>query len=223
MPEEANPDKVDAMRRMGAEVVFHGSDFDAAREHAEALAVREGYRYVHSANEPLLIAGVGTIGLEILEDLPDVDVIIVPVGGGSNAAGISIAAKALRPEAQVIGVQARGAPSVYLSWKAGALERTEEANTFAEGLATRQGFALTVRILRENLADLVLVSDDEIRRAIVWMLTCTHNLAEGAGAAPLAAAHQLKDRLKGRKVALILSGGNITARSLREILEQYAS
>jgi len=221
MPEEANPDKVDAIRRMGAEIIFHGKDFDAAREYVEMLAAQEGYRYIHSANEPHLIAGVGTVGLEILEDLPDVGVIIVPVGGGSEAAGISIVTRALSPQTQVIGVQSEAAPAAYLSWKAGTPQSTDYMNTFAEGLATRQGFELTVEILCRNLADFVLVSDDEIRRAIVWMLSYTHNLAEPAGAASLAAACKLRERLRGRKVALILSGANITVEALREILNRY--
>lgn len=223
MPENANPDKVRAMRHMGAEVIFHGRDFDDAREHVEMLAEREGYRYIHSANEPDLIAGVGTVGLEILEDLPDVDAVIVPVGGGSEASGISIVTKALRPETRVIGVQSDAAPAVYLSWKAGRPQATDFMNTFAEGLATRQGFELTVEILCRNLSDFVLVSDDDIRRAIVWMLTYTHNLAEPAGAAALAAAYKLRERLRGQKVALILSGANITASALREILNHTSA
>jgi threonine dehydratase len=218
MPENANPDKVDAMRRMGAEVLFHGKDFDEAREYVEDLAKKEGYRYIHSANEPYLIAGVGTIGLEILEDLPEVETIIVPVGGGSEASGISIAVKALSPKTEVIGVQSDAAPAVYLSWKAGAPQSTDYMRTFAEGLATRQGFELTVKIMHQYLDDFVLVSDEEIRRAIVLMLKCTHNLVEPAGAASLAAAIKLKERLQGRKVALILSGANVTVESLRQIL-----
>lgn len=220
MPERANPDKVDAMRRMGAEVIFHGKDFDEAREHVEMLAERHGYRYIHSANEPLLIAGVGTIGLEILEDLPEVETIIVPVGGGSQASGIALVVKALSPQTQVIGVQSDAAPAVYLSWKAGTPQRTDFMKTFAEGLATRQGFELTVNILHQNLTDFVLVSDDEIRRAVVWMLAYTHNLAEPAGAAALAAAIKLKEHLRGRKVVVILSGANITVASLQEILSR---
>lgn len=218
MPERANPDKVAAMQHMGAEVIFHGKDFDEAREYVEKLAIEQGYRYIHSANEPHLIAGVGTIGLEILEDAPDVDAIIVPVGGGSNAAGISLVVKALNPQTAVIGVQSEAAPAVYLSWKSGSPQRTDFMNTFAEGLATRQGFALTVEILVRNLSDFVLVSDEEIRQAVVQMLSLTHSLAEPAGAAPLAAACQLKSALRDRKVALVLSGANITVASLRELL-----
>ena len=223
MPEHANPDKVAAMRHMGAEVIFHGQDFDEAREYVEMLAEREGYRYIHAANEPYLIAGVGTMGLEILEDLPDVEFILVPVGGGSEASGISIAAKALSPSTQVIGVQSEAAPAAYLSWKAGRPQSTDYMNTFAEGLATRQGYELTIKILCQNLADFVLVSDDEIRRAVVWMLTYTHNLAEPSGAATLAAAYKLRDQLRGHRVALILSGANITVNALREILDWYGN
>lgn len=220
MPEQANPDKVAAMQHMGAEVIFHGRDFDDARQYVEQLAGEQGYRYIHSANEPHLIAGVGTIGLEILEDVPDVDAIIVPVGGGSNAAGIALVVKALSPRVAVIGVQSDAAPAVYLSWKSGSPQRTDFMNTFAEGLATRQGFALTVEILVRHLSDFVLVSDDQLRQAVVQMLSLTHSLAEPAGAAPLAAASQLKSVLHGRKVVLVLSGGNITVASLRAILRE---
>ena len=219
MPEGANPDKVNAVRRLGAEVLFHGRDFDEAREYVEELAKKEGYRYIHAANEPYLIAGVGTMGLEILEDLPDVETIMVPVGGGSEASGISIVMKALSPKTEVIGVQSEAAPAAYLSWEAGTPQSTDYMRTFAEGLATRQGYELPVKIMHQHLDDFVLVSDEEIRRAIIWMLKCTHNLVEPAGAAPLAAALKLRERLQGRNVVLILSGANITVESLWQILQ----
>ncbi|HXF03914.1 MAG TPA: threonine dehydratase [Blastocatellia bacterium] len=223
VPVGSNPDKVRAIQRLGAEVIFHGADFDEAREYVEAIAEREGYRYVHSANEPHLIAGVGTIGLEIVEDLPQVDVIIVPVGGGSGAAGISTAVKALNPRIEVIGVQSEGAPAAYLSWRDGRLVATATMTTFAEGLATRVGFEMTVSILRQYLTDFVLVSDDEIRQAMLLMMEATHNLVEGAGAAPLAAALKIKERLRGRTVVLDQSGGNITLESLRNLLATASS
>lgn len=223
VPNGSNPDKVRAIQRLGADVIFHGADFDEAREYVEAVAEREGYRYVHSANEPLLIAGVGTIGLEIVEDLPQVDVILVPVGGGSGAAGISTAVKALNPRIEVIGVQSEGAPAAYLSWRDGRLVATETMTTFAEGLATRVGFEMTMSILRRNLTDFILVSDDEIRRAMLLMMEATHNLVEGAGAAPLAAALKIKERLRGRTVVLDQSGGNITLESLRNLLATTSS
>ncbi len=218
VPVGSNPDKVRAIERLGAEIVVHGRDFDEAREYVGVLAERDGYRYIHPANEPHLIAGVGTIGLEIIEDLPDVEVIFVPVGGGSGASGIAIAARALNPEIEVIGVQSEAAPAAYLSWREGRVVATEFMSTFAEGLATRVGFELPLAILRETLADFILVSEEEIRRAMLLMMEATHNLVEAAGAAPLAAALRIRDRLRGRKVVLDLSGGNITLSALRELL-----
>ena len=217
VPVEANPGKVESMRNLGANLIFHGRDFDESREHAERLAREEGYRYIHSANEPLLISGVGTYSLEIMEDLPDVDMIIVPVGGGSGVCGACIVAKGLSPQVQVIGVQAEKAPGAYLSWKEGRIVESR-METVAEGLATRVGFELTQGIMRELLDDFVLVSEDEMAEAIVLHLEHTHSVAEHAGAAPLAAAIKIKDRLAGKKVALVLSGGNITVDQLKAAL-----
>jgi threonine dehydratase len=215
VPEGANPVKVGSIRGLGGEIVEHGRDFDDAREHCEALAQEHGYRYVHSGNEPHLIAGVGTHTLEALERQPDLDVLIVPIGGGSGAAGACIAAGAMRPELRVVGVQSESAPAAYRSWKEGGLAE-DEMHTAAEGLATRIGFDLPQRILRERLADFVLVSEDELRTATVAMLERTRNLVELAGAAPLAAA--LKLDLAGEKVGLIASGGNMTLDQLRSLL-----
>lgn len=217
VPEGANPVKVDSMRALGAEIVVHGADFDAAREHCEALAEEHGYRYVHSGNEPLLIAGVGTETLEVLEDRPDVEVVIVPIGGGSGAAGACIVAKAVRRDIEVIGVQSDAAPAAFRSWQAGGLVE-DRMGTFAEGLATRTAFELPQRILRDLLDDFVLVADEDIRRATVLMLERTRNLVEPAGSAPLAAALRLHERLRGRRVALIASGGNVSPDQLRELL-----
>ena len=219
VPERANPLKVESMRNLGAEVLFHGADFDAAREHCEALARERGMRYVHSGNEPLLVAGVATITVEILEDAPDIDTLIVPVGGGSGAAGACLAAKSINRKISVIGVQSAQAPAAYKSWRAKEL-LADQMQTFAEGLATRTAFALPQKILWDWLDDFVLVDDSEIRRAIVHYVEKAHTLAEGAGAAPLAAALNLKDQLRDRNVALILSGGNITTAQLRDCLAQ---
>jgi threonine dehydratase len=215
-PEDANPVKVDAMRALGAEVVLVGRDFDEARAHCEQLARTHGYRYVHSGNEPLLIAGVGTQTLEILEDRPDVEVIVVPVGGGSGAAGACIVAKAIRSEIEVIGVQAEAAPAAFRSWQARALVEDEMA-TAAEGLATRVPFELPQRILWEHLDDFVLVSEEELRSATRSMIEHTRNLVEPAGAAPLAAALKLRERLRGRRVALVASGGNLSPAQLASL------
>jgi threonine dehydratase len=219
VPEGGNPVKVDSMRALGAEIVFQGADFDDAREHSERLAAEHGFRYVHSGNEPLLIAGVGTETLEILEERPDVDVVVVPIGGGSGAAGACIVAKAIRPQIEVIGVQSDAAPAAFRSWETRSLVE-DRMGTFAEGLATRVPFELPQRILWELLDDFVLVSEQEIRRATVLMLERTRNLIEPAGAAPLAAALRLRDRLAGRRVALIASGGNVSPAQLRELLAE---
>ena len=216
-PEGANPLKVAAMRALGADVLLQGRDFDDARENVERLAQAHGYRYVHSGNEPLLIAGVGTHTLEIVEELPDVDVVIVPIGGGSGAAGACIVAKAVDPRIQVIGVQSSAAPAAHLSWQAGE-PRTAPMQTFAEGLATRTSFDLPQQILRRYLDDFLLVSDNALREAIVLMLEHTRSLTEAAGAAPLAGALTIRDRLAGKRVALIQSGANITLAGLREAL-----
>ena len=222
VPEGANPVKLAAMERLGAELVIHGRDFDDARENCEGLAREHGYRYIHSGNEPHLIAGVGTATLEALEAQPDLDVVIVPIGGGSGAAGACIAGKGIRPELEVIGVQSSAAPAAYRSWQSRQLLE-DRMETRAEGLATRVAFELPQRILWERLDDFVLVDEDELERAVVRMIEGTRNLVEPAGAAPLAAALQLRDRLAGRKVALILSGGNISPGQLSEILGRYGA
>ncbi len=219
VPEGANPGKVAAMQGMGAEVIFHGEKYDDAREHCEALAREHGYRYAHSGNEPLLIAGVGTEALEMLEDEPGLDVMIVPIGGGSGAAGACIAAHAVKPAIQVIGVQSDAAQAAYRSWQ--ARELMEAPNTtFAEGLATRTPFILPQTILWEQLDDFVLVAENQIRQAMAWMIECAHTLAEAAGASPLAAAYNMRESLQGKKVGLVCSGGNTSLEHLRAALNQ---
>lgn len=217
VPENANAVKVDAMRALGADIIFHGADFDAAREHCEALATEKHLRYVHSGNEPLLIAGVGTYTLEILQDAPDVDTIIAPIGGGSGAAGACIVAKTINPNIRVIGVQAERAPAAFRSWQKRALLQDTNA-TFAEGLATRAAFALPQKILWDMLDDFILVSEEALRDAIILYLQKAKTLAEGAGAAALAGSLQLRAQLDGKHIALILSGGNITPEQLKMVL-----
>jgi threonine dehydratase len=219
VPEDANPGKVDAMRGLGAEVIFHGTDFDSAREWIMGVAAEQGGIFVGPTDEPL-ICGVGTYALEIIEDLPDVDTIIVPVGAGSGICGTCIVAKTINPEIQVIGVQSAQAPAMQQSWLAKE-PVTALMNTFAEGIATRVPFENTQRIMQKYLDDFLLVEDEEIRKAIVTLLETTHNLAEGAGAAPLAAALQMKSQLRGRKTVLVMSGGNLSLENLREILLRY--
>jgi len=218
-PAGANPGKVEAMRGLNAEVIFHGERFDDAREHCEALARQHGYRYVHSGDEPLLIAGVATEVLEMLEDEPQLSCIFVPVGGGSGAAGACIAAKAINPQIRVIGVQSEAAPAAYQSWRQRQLVAAPD-RTFAEGLATGTAFALPQQILWQMLDDFMLVSDDEIKQAMVWMIERAHTLAEAAGAAPLAALYRRRAEFAGQKVGLVCSGGNASLAQLKEILER---
>jgi len=217
VPEGANPVKVAAMRGLGAELVFHGRDFDEARGHCERLAEEHGYRYVHSGNEPLLIAGVATHTLEILEEQPRIDVIVVPIGGGSGAAGACVVARAMSPDVRVIGVQSEAAPAAFRSWRERRLVE-DRMETVAEGLATRTAFELPQRILWQFLDDFVLVSEREIQSAQALMIEATRNLVEAAGAAPLAAAIRLHDELSSKRVAVIASGGNVSREQLLEVL-----
>ena len=214
----ANPLKIKAMRELGATVHLFGEDFDEAREEVERVAEQEGWRYIHSANEPMLIAGVGTTGIEIFDALPEVDVIIVPVGAGSGVCGNLIVAKELNPEVQVIGVQSSAAPACREAWKTRTLSVTASMNSRHEGLATRIPFALTLEIMWKMLDAFVLVEDAAIDSAIVELAQSAHLIAEGAGAAPLAAAYQLRDLLQGKRVVAVVSGGNIPLNEFARLL-----
>ena len=216
--ENVNPIKLEAMRNLGAEVRLQGRDFDEARVETERAAREEGLRYVHSANEPALISGVGTIGLEIFEDLQGVDVIIAPAGGGSCAAGICLVARELNPNVKVIAVQSAEAPAMWHAWRNHSLDEFPTMNTRHEGLATRVPFELTNQILWEHLDDFVLVNDDEIDDAIRLLATKGKQVVEGAGAASLAAAIKLKDELRGKKVVGVVTGGNIAPATFASIV-----
>ena len=222
MPEGANPVKVKAVRSQGAEVIFHGRIFEESKDEASRMAGQTGRRFIHPANEPYLIAGVATYAVEILEECPSLDVIIVPVGGGSGAAGCCLAKARLKPDVEVIGVQAEKAPAAYRSWKAKRIVEAE-METAAEGLQTRMGYELTQEILQRHLADFVLVKEDEMSAAILTYLKFVRNLSEEAGAAPLAGALKIKDRLQGKTIALILSGSNISLERLRSALQGSSS
>jgi threonine dehydratase len=217
-----NPEKNAAMRAYGAELIEFGRDFDEAREEVERLQHSRGLRYVHSADEPLLIAGVGTYALEIFEELPDVDVILVPIGGGSGACGCSIARTGLTSRAKVIGVQAARADAFARSWRGPARVVGESADTFAEGMATRVTFDLPFGILQRELDDVVTLTEEELAQGVRLALRTTHNLAEGAGGASLAAAMKLRDRFAGRKIVCVMSGGNIDRAKLARVLSAEA-
>jgi threonine dehydratase len=217
VPIAANPVKVAAIRALGATVVEWGVDFDEARERCTQDAGAAGGRYVHHGDEPLLLAGVATEMLEILEAEPRVEMIFVPLGAGSGAAGACVVTSALSPSTKVIAVQSEAAPAGYRSWRARELVE-DEMRTVAEGLATRSACALPQQILWEHLDDFVLVSEDELREATLQMIELTRNLVEPAGAAPLAGALRLREEVQEARIALICSGGNISPSQLTDLL-----
>lgn len=218
VPEGNNPEKNAAMRAFGATVLEHGRDFDEARELVERLAVERGLRYVHPANEPALLAGVATYAVEIFEDLPELDVVFVPIGGGSGASGLVTVRSGIGSHAQVIGVQAARADAFARSWRGPARVVGERADTFAEGLATRVTFDLTFKILKRGLDDVITLDEAELAEGVRLALRATHNLAEGAGGASLMAALKWRERLAGKTVVCVMSGANIDAATLRRVL-----
>ena len=218
VPYGNNPEKNSAMRAFGAELIEHGVDFDGALELCEKLQQERGLYYVHPCMEPALFHGVGTYSLEIFEDLPNVDAIIVPIGGGSGCCGAITVSKAINPNVKVIGVQAENAPAIYRSWKAGQRIETDSCDTIADGIATRAPFPLPLSIIKEGIHDIVLLSESELAEGMRLALRWTHNLAEGAGAAPLAAAHKLTDSLAGKNVVMVMSGGNLDTETLKSVL-----
>lgn len=221
VPVGANPVKVASMQKLGATVIEHGPTFDQSKAYSERLAAEEGMRYVHPADEPLLVAGVGTYALEIFEELPDVDRILVPIGAGSGACGCCIVSDALSPATKVIGVQSQAARSVHESWTRGEGPTIDAPmGTEAEGIATGSSYDFPVGILRNRLHGFELVSDAELRSAIVTMFEATRTVVEHAGAAPLALALSQRERWKGKRIVLIASGGNLSLPQLRDIFSE---
>ena len=220
LPVDANPNKVASMKALGAQLIFHGANFDEAREHCERLAQEEGYRYVHPVNEPALIAGVGTASLEIIEDLPDVEVMMLPIGGGSGVSGACVVAGAINPTIQVVAVQSEAAPAAFLSWQQGQLV-SAPMQTWVEGTATAVGYELPQRIMRHHLHDFLLVTEDDIKRAVAMLVEKAHTLAEGAGATALAGAVRHPELVRGKKVSITITGANITLAQLRDCINVY--
>jgi len=214
MPHGVSRVKVEALRDLGAEVIFHGKIFEEAREYAEKLAMDRGMLYIHPVNEILLYPGVATMHLENIEDLPDVDVVINPIGGGSGASGAVVVAKSVDPRIKVIGVQAEGAQSFYQSWLQKRLVSTGKADTIAEGIATSKAYELPFTILRDRIDNIVLVNDNEIIRAVKILAEVEGVIAEPAGAAALAAAVKLGSNLANKKVIVMVTGGNIDPEAL---------
>ncbi len=218
VPQGNNPEKNQAMRGLGATLYEEGRDYDEAIRVAERLVRERGLRMVHSTNEPLVIAGAGTMTLEILEDEPRLEALVLAVGGGSQAVGAIVAARALRPGLPIYGVQAARAPAAHDSWHAGRPVTTDTADTFADGLATRSSYPLTFPALRAGLAGFVTATEAEIAAALRLLLSTTHNLCEGAGAVGLAGLMKLTGALRGRKVGIVLSGSNIDSETLRRVV-----
>jgi threonine dehydratase len=218
VPHGNNPEKNAAMRGFGAELVEAGRDYDEAVEVAKRLVIERGLVLAHSTNDRNVIAGAGTLGAELCEQAPDLDAVVVAVGGGSQAVGALVATRALRPHVAVFGVQAQGASAIHDSWHAGTRLTTESAATFADGLATRATYDMTWDVLREGLAGFVAVTDAQIAEAIRVLIRTTHNLAEGAGAAGLAGLLAMREQLAGKTVAIILSGSNIDEQTLGRVL-----
>ena len=214
-----SPDKNRAMVGFGARLIEAGHDFQAAYEYAFALAERESLHLVRSYHA-LLVRGVASYGLELFRAVPVLDAVYVPIGLGSGICGVIAAREALGRAAEIVGVVAENAPTYALSFAAGAPVSTNSADTMAGGLAVRVPDPEALDIICKGASRIVMVSDAEIRRAMRILFSDTHNVAEGAGAAPLAAALQERDRLRGKRVALIQSGGNIDRNLLAEILAE---
>jgi threonine dehydratase len=218
VPVGNNPDKNAAMRALGATVVEEGRDYDEAVMAMQRIAAREGRVLAHSTNDPRIIAGAGTMTLEILEQEPELDALVIAVGGGSQAVGALTVARAFSPHVAVYGVQASGAAAIHDSWHARQHLTTPRADTFAEGVATRSTYELTFPALLAGLADFVTVSDAEIAESIRVLMSVTHNLVEGAGAVGYTALGKLRDKLAGQRVGVVFSGGNLDLATLRRIL-----
>jgi len=220
VPRGNNPEKNEAMRGFGAELIEQGDDYDAAAQVAERLVRERGLTLVHSTNHRQVIAGAATITLEMLEQEPGLDALVLAVGGGSQAVGAMTAARAMRPSLVVFGVQAERAAAIHDSWHKGKPVTGYTANTFADGLATRCVYEHTFPALREGLAGFVKVSEGDIADAIRLLLRTTHNLAEGAGAAGLAGLLALRESLAGKAVGICISGGNIDQETLRRVVSR---
>lgn len=218
VPAGNNPDKNAAMRALGATVVEEGRDYDEAVLVMQRLVAERGCVMAHSTNDPRIIAGAATMTLEILEQEPNLDALVIATGGGSQAVGAMTVARTLAPRLEVFGVQAAGAPAIHDSWHAGRRLTTPHADTFAEGVATRTTYDLTFPALRAGLAGFVTVTDAEIAESLRTILSLTHNLVEGAGAMGLAGVPKLRDRLAGKRVGIVFCGGNVDLATLRRIL-----
>lgn len=221
MPRFAPLIKVTTCRRLGAKVILEGDSYAEARELAQQLGASEGLSYIHGFDDPAIIAGQGTLGLEVLEQVPEVEAIVVPVGGGGLLAGVSLAVKSIRPDVKIVGVEPQAAASMTAAMRAGQPSKIRLAPTLADGLAVDRVGALAFEIARDRVDSLVTVSEESISLAILRLIELEKSVVEGAGAASLAAAmaHTLPELL-GRKVVLLLCGGNIDLTMLDRVIER---
>lgn len=218
VPRGNNPEKNDAMRSLGARLVEEGHDYDASAAAVERLVEEEGLHVVHSTNDPAVVAGAGTLTLELLDQEPDVQALVFSVGGGSQAVGGLTVVRERRPDVPVYAVQAAGAAAIHDAWHLGRPVSLPAAETFADGLATRNTYPFTFGALQAGLAGFVTVSEEQIAEAVRLALSTTHTLVEGAGAAGLAGLRVLQEELAGKTVGIVFSGANIDAETLRRIL-----
>jgi threonine dehydratase len=220
MPEWAPLVKVTSARRDGAEVILFGGNFDEAYEHAVEVGAARTLLFVHPFDDDRIVAGQGTIGLEVLEQRPDVDAVVVAVGGGGLAGGVGVAVKSRRPDVRVIGVQTDALPSMRQALEKGRPVRIDAASTIADGIAVRQVRERTLALAQSYVDELVTVGEEELARAVLLLLEIEKTVVEGAGAAPLAALLNRELGLEGRRVVLVLSGGNIDVTMLARIIER---
>lgn len=220
MPDGAPIMKVESTKRLGARVELVRGTYDDAHDRAVELQQQTGMTFIHPYDDELVMAGQGTIGLEILDQLPDVQAVAVPIGGGGLIAGVALAIKSLRPEVKVYGVQAAGAASMYDAWKAGSYRTLDRVDTFADGIAVKTPGEQTFELIRRYVDDIVTVSEDEIAAAILALMENQKLVAEGAGATPVAAALFGKLPLAGQKTVCLISGGNIDVNILSRVINR---
>ncbi len=220
VPKHANPDKISIIKKFNAEVIEFGSTYDECYEHALSIMKNKNLAFVHPFNDPLVIAGQGVIGLEILDQLDDPDCVIVPIGGGGLISGIATAIKNIKPRVSIIGVQPDGAPSMYKSILENKIIKLNTINTIADGLCTKQPGTLTFELVKKYVDKLLLVTDDELKQAVLTLLKEEHILTEPSGIAALASLNQIK-KINGNKIVLVISGSNISIELLKNLLVKF--
>lgn len=223
VPENNNPDINAEILSYGAQLIEHGQDFYESQDYCEELAENTGMYYLRQGNEPALINGIATMGLEIFEELPEVDVILMPIGGATGCSALAKVVEGINPKVELIGVQAELMPSFYEAWRKGKRVVVHSADTVAEGLAARSVFEVPYLILKDRITDVILLNEEELLGGVLMALRYTQNLAEVAGAATLAAALKVRDRLAGKKVVAVMTGGNLNMARLQHVLAEAAA